>query len=49
MQELLGDLSAKTFYVCGPEVMYAFCRTELAKLGVARRKIRTEVTGRPGT
>jgi len=47
MQELLGDLSAKTFYVCGPEVMYGFCRAELEKLGVARRKVRTEVYGPP--
>ena len=47
MKGLLGDVSAKTFYVCGPEVMYAFCRSELEKLGVARRKVRTEVYGPP--
>ncbi len=47
MKDLLGDVSAKTFYVCGPEVMYDFCRKELEKLGIARRKIRTEVYGPP--
>jgi ferredoxin-NADP reductase/ferredoxin len=47
MKDLLGDVSSKTFYVCGPEVMYAFCRGELEKLGVARRKVRTEVYGPP--
>ncbi|MCU0576756.1 MAG: FAD-binding oxidoreductase, partial [Desulfobacterota bacterium] len=47
MKDLLGDVSSKTFYVCGPEVMYAFCRAELEKLGVAGRKVRTEVYGPP--
>ena len=47
MKDLLGDVSAKTFYVCGPEVMYDFCRKELEKLGIARRRIRTEVYGPP--
>lgn len=47
MQDLLGDVSSKTFYVCGPEVMYDFCRAELSKLGMPRRKVRTEVYGPP--
>jgi ferredoxin-NADP reductase len=32
--QLRGDFSAKTFYLCGPELMYAFCGGELAKLGI---------------
>lgn len=47
LKDLLGDVSGKTFSVCGPEVMYGFCLSELKKLGVARRKIRTEVYGPP--
>lgn len=47
MKELLGDVSNKTFYVCGPDVMYDFCLNELSKLGIQKRKIRTEVYGPP--
>jgi NAD(P)H-flavin reductase len=48
MKDVLGsDLSGRTFYVCGPEVMYAFCRKELAGLGIPGRRIRTEMYGPP--
>ena len=47
LQELLGDLSTKTFYLCGPEVMYTFCLKELESLGIKKRKIRVEVFGPP--
>jgi Na+-transporting NADH:ubiquinone oxidoreductase subunit NqrF len=47
MKDLLGDVTSRTFYVCGPEVMYGFCLAELEKLGIRRRKIRTEVYGPP--
>ncbi len=48
MKDVLGsDLSGKTFYICGPEVMYTFCRKELAALGIPDRKIRTEMYGPP--
>jgi len=43
----VGDLSSKTFYLCGPEAMYSFCLQELQTLGIPRRKIRTEVFGPP--
>jgi len=36
-----------TFYVCGPEAMYNFCRPELTKLSIPARKIRVEVMGVP--
>ena len=45
--DLVGEVLAKTFYVCGPEAMYAFCLAELDKLGLPRRRIRTEVFGAP--
>jgi len=47
VKNLVGDVAGKTFYVCGPEAMYGFCLAELGKLGVPRRRIRTEVYGPP--
>ena len=47
MKKVLGDMEGKTFYVCGPEEMYAFCLPELLKLKVPQRKIRMEVFGPP--
>lgn len=41
--EIAGDVSSCTFYMCGPNVMYHFVRSELEKLGVPRRSIRQEV------
>ena len=43
INEIAGDVSACTFYMCGPNVMYHFVRDELQKLGVPRRAIRQEV------
>ncbi len=45
--EAVGDVTSKTFYICGPEVMYDFCRRELVKLGVQKTKIRVEAYGPP--
>lgn len=45
LQELLGDLSQKTFYLCGPELMYNFFLKELDKLGIRKKQIRVEVFG----
>jgi glycine betaine catabolism B len=47
MKKILGDVKGKTFYLCGPDAMYAFCLKELEKLGIPKRKIRTEVYGPP--
>lgn len=47
MRDLLGDLSGRTFYLCGPELMYDFCLKELSGLGIPKRRIRTEVYGPP--
>lgn len=43
----IGDISGKTFYLCGPQEMYSFCIPELQKLGVPDRRIRQEVFGSP--
>lgn len=47
MKETLGDLSAKMFFLCGPEAMYAFCRKELEQEAIPDRKIRIEMYGPP--
>ena len=43
----IDGLNDKTFYMCGPQAMYDFCRPELEALGVPRRKIRQEMYGPP--
>jgi ferredoxin-NADP reductase len=45
--QLVGDIEGKTFYVCGPRVMYDFCRAALKELEVPQRKIRYELYGAP--
>lgn len=47
MKDLLGDISTKTFYLCGPEAMYTFCGRELADAGIPSRKVRVEMFGPP--
>jgi ferredoxin-NADP reductase len=48
LQDRLGDLTKKTFFLCGPEAMYKFCQNELEALGLRRKQIRVEVFGPPG-
>jgi ferredoxin-NADP reductase len=40
-------VAGKTFYICGPGVMYDFCLAALAELGVPPHKIRRELYGPP--
>ncbi|MGQ9653948.1 MAG: FAD-binding oxidoreductase [Thermodesulfobacteriota bacterium] len=47
LKEVLGELSAKTYYLCGHQGMYDLCIPALEKLGVPRRKIRKEAFGAP--
>jgi ferredoxin-NADP reductase len=47
IKEKLGDLSGKTFYLCGPQGLYDFCIPELKRLNIPGRKIRREVYGAP--
>ena len=47
IKDTIGDPSAKTFYLCGPQGMYDFCVPELERLGIPKRKIRKEVYGAP--
>ena len=47
IMDTIGDVSEKTFYLCGPQGMYDFCVPELERLGIPKRKIRKEVYGAP--
>ncbi|HHO75227.1 MAG TPA: 2Fe-2S iron-sulfur cluster binding domain-containing protein [Deltaproteobacteria bacterium] len=47
MKSLLGDISSRTFYLCGPEAMYTFCGREIAAAGIPPRKVRVEMFGPP--
>ena len=47
IKEILGNLTDKSFFICGPQGMYDFCLPELEGLGIARRKIKQEMYGAP--
>lgn len=47
MLDILGDIEGKTFYVCGPSVMYEFCLKELVKMGVPHKNTHVEANGAP--
>jgi ferredoxin-NADP reductase len=47
IREQIGNITGKTFYICGPGVMYDFCLKALAELGVPAHKIRRELYGPP--
>ncbi len=47
IREFVGDVKGKTFYLCGPELMYRFVGPELSKLGVSPRRVRRESYGPP--
>jgi len=47
IREQVGDVTGKTFYICGPNVMYDFCLAALDELGVPRYKVRRELYGPP--
>ncbi len=39
------NINSSSFYICGPQVMYDFCRKELKSLGVKNLKIYQEMFG----
>ena len=45
--EQVGEVTDKTFFICGPTLMYRLCQAELAKLDVPQHKIRREAYGPP--
>ncbi|HET92009.1 MAG TPA: 2Fe-2S iron-sulfur cluster binding domain-containing protein [Chloroflexi bacterium] len=47
VRQQVGDVTGKTFYVCGPQVMYDFCLAALEGLGVPTHRVRRELYGPP--
>ncbi|MCP4539398.1 MAG: 2Fe-2S iron-sulfur cluster binding domain-containing protein [Chloroflexi bacterium] len=47
IKKRVGDVTGKTFYICGPNVMYDFCSAALEQLGVPSYKIKRELYGPP--
>jgi ferredoxin-NADP reductase len=47
IQRQIGDVAHKTFYLCGPSLMYTFCLAALTELGVPAHKIKRELYGPP--
>ena len=45
IRSLVPDYAERTCYICGPEVMNAFCVEQLQKLGVDHKHIRREMFG----
>lgn len=45
--EQVGDPSGKTFYICGPNLMYDFCLAALTEMGVPRYRMKRELYGPP--
>ncbi|OUS25092.1 flavodoxin reductase [Gammaproteobacteria bacterium 45_16_T64] len=47
IQNLVGDVKQKMFYVCGPTAFHDFCQSQLLDLGVPPRRVRIEANGPP--
>ncbi|GLC29559.1 FAD-binding oxidoreductase [Clostridium omnivorum] len=45
IKKQIKNLDSATFYICGPQVMYDFCKSELSKLGVENKRIHQEMFG----
>jgi glycine betaine catabolism B len=47
IRDRVGEVADKTFYICGPNLMYDLCLAALEALGVSRHKIKRELYGPP--
>jgi ferredoxin-NADP reductase len=47
IKKLVGDLEGKTFYMCGPNLMYELCGGALDSLGIPSRRVKKELSGPP--
>jgi ferredoxin-NADP reductase len=47
IHDQVGEIEGKTFFICGPNVMYDLCLMALEALGVPPHRIRREVYGPP--
>jgi glycine betaine catabolism B len=41
----IGDITGKSFFVCGPQALYSFFTKEAEKLKIPQRRLRWEVSG----
>jgi len=47
IKHTVGNITEKSFFICGPQAMYSFCLPELDKLEIERWRIRQEMFGTP--
>jgi ferredoxin-NADP reductase len=47
IRQQIGDVQGKTFYICGPNVMFDFCLAALTELGIPGHRIKRELYGPP--
>ena len=47
IQQHVGDVAGKMFYLCGPNAMLDLCRSALKELGVLSHRMRSELYGPP--
>lgn len=47
IRDVLDSVDGRTFYLCGPAEMYAFCLPEIEKLAIPPRWVRREMFGPP--
>ncbi|GLQ32156.1 FAD-binding oxidoreductase [Litoribrevibacter albus] len=47
IEDLVGDVQGKMFYVCGPTSFHEFCEAQLEQLNVKARRVRVECNGPP--
>jgi ferredoxin-NADP reductase len=45
IKKQVHDFDLATFYICGPQIMYDFCKTELLNLAVQNKRIHQEMFG----
>lgn len=48
IKKLVPDYAERTSYICGPQIMNAFCEEELRGLGLTNKQIRREMFGASG-
>ena len=47
IRDAAGDISAKVFFLCGPQGLYDHVRPQLEAMGIPRRRLRREMYGAP--
>ena len=45
IKKYVNDIDSTSFYICGPQIMYDFCKKELTNLNVPKRRLHQEMFG----